>query len=466
MFRWISRFLPRRIAGQIIVLIVTAVVLFQAASAALLFAVVDRGPPPRPGLNPPALADRFADFVRLLDELPATARMDVVHAMQKSHPMLRLETARADDSHRQASRSVPASAEERELLRHIGRALGPGLAPPVVVDSTAADRSERERRNIAVTLRDGLVVTASLSFPRGPPRQPWPVVLILLTLGLITTMMIALLWWAAQAITAPLARFAGAAEDFSLDRQPAPLPEKEGPAEVQTASRALNRLQARIHRMVDGRTRMLAAVGHDLRTPITRMRLRAEFIEQEDVRQQMFRDLEQMERMINGVLSYLRDGRSSDRQALIDVVSLLQTVVDDFADLGNDVTLEGPAHLLMSASGDDVQRAVTNLVDNALKYGGSAAIRLQQLSSREIAVEVIDSGPGIPDHLKQEMLEPFIRADTACNLNDTSSGFGLGLAIVRATAEAHGGRLELLDHAPSGLKARLVLPTRLDADRT
>ena len=140
----------------------------------------------------------------------------------------------------------------------------------------------------------------------GPP----PLVLFSATVGLIATMLTVLLWWGARALTAPLARFASAAGEFSLDRDPLPLAEDSGPDEVRTASRALNRMQARIRSMIENRTRMLAAVSHDLRTPITRMRLRAEFIDQDETRRQMVADLDQMDRMVHAALSYLRDGAS------------------------------------------------------------------------------------------------------------------------------------------------------------
>lgn len=462
MSRRVWQILPRRIAGQIIVLVVGGVVLFQLASAAVFFIMVERVE--EPWLSPPALADRFSSFVRVLDQLPTPARQEALSAMQDAYPMLRIAMLPAENGSRRVSSKAPLVVEEEELLRFIGRTLGPAFSPSILSDSGAndGDRTEDRQREVAVTLHDGVVVTASLSLLIWPPSESRPVVFILLTLGLITTMLTAFLWWAARALTAPLARFAAAAEEFSLDRQPAPLSEKEGPDEVQTASRALNRLQTRVRDMVEDRTRMLAAVSHDLRTPITRMRLRAEFIDQEDTRRQMFRDLEQMERMVNGVVSYLRGDKAPHQQTLIDLASLLQTVCDDFSDFGAEIALEGPSKLLVYANRDDIQRAIVNLVENAIKYGGSATVRLQPLPTNEIQIDVMDSGPGIPGSLKDAMLEPFARADTARNLNDQSSGFGLGLAIVRATAEAHGGRLELLDHEPSGLIARLILPTHLD----
>lgn len=462
MFRWLWQILPTGIAGQIIILVIGGVLLFQFASSAVFFMVVESAERPWP--SPPALADRFASFVRVLDQVPIPARQEALSSVQNAYPELRIRISPAENrSHGTISKAF-LSAEEDELLRFISRTLGVNLIPSILADRGAngGHGADERPREVAVALHDGVVVTASLAVLKGPLREARPIVFVLLTLGLIATMLVAFLWWATRALTAPLARFAATAEEFSLDRQPSPLSEKEGPDEVQTASRALNRLQARVRDMVEDRTRMLAAVSHDLRTPITRIRLRAEFIDQEDTRRQMFRDLEQMERMVNGVVSYLRDGKASHQRTLIDLASLLQTVCDDFSDLGEQVAFEGPGNLLVYANSDDIQRAIVNLVENALKYGGSTAVRLQSLSTSEIQIDVIDSGPGIPDSLKDAMLEPFARADAARNLNDQSSGFGLGLAIVRATAEAYGGRLELLDQEPSGLVARLILRAQPD----
>lgn len=449
----LKQFAPQGIAGQIVVLVVGAVLIFQIATATL-FALSTGQPDTPPWARGPAVTDRFAAFARVLDQLSGPSRKDAWDAMTATYPTLNLRLVPGDLS-RPAENTPAVTPEERQSLRHLEQVLGRELSPAAVTGSKADAR----QRDVSVRLRDGAVVSAML--PMWQPEPPRPIVFVLLTLGLIATIVVAFLWWAAGALTSPLARFSTAAEEFSLDRAPAPLAENDGPEEVRKASKALNRLQERIHRMVEDRTRMLAAVSHDLGTPITRMRLRAEFIEQEDVRRQMFRDLEQMDRMVHAAVSYLRDGESTAQRPLIDLASLLQTICDDFADMGGNVALDGPGHLLIRANSDDIQRAVTNLVDNALKYGGTAAIRLSTLSETEIAVDVIDTGPGIAEDQKEAMLTPFARGDAARNLNNPSGGFGLGLAIVRAAAEAHGGRLQLLDHVPSGLVARLVLPTRI-----
>jgi signal transduction histidine kinase len=450
----LRRLTPQGIAGQIVVLVVGAVLIFQIATATV-FALSTGQPDAPPWTRGPAVTDRLAEFARVLDQLSGPSRKEAWEAMRATYPTLNLRLIPPGDSSRSAETAPPMTHEERQSLRHLEQVLGRELSPIAVTEPKADAR----QRDVSVRLRDGAVVTASL--PMWQPEPPRPIIFVLLTLGLIATMLVAFLWWAAGALTSPLARFSAAAEEFSLDRAPAPLAENDGPEEVRKASKALNRLQARVRRMVEDRTRMLAAVSHDLGTPITRMRLRAEFIEQEDVRRQMFRDLEQMNRMVHAAVAYLRDGESTAERPLIDLASLLQTICDDFSDMGGDVALEGPDHLLIRANSDDIQRAVTNLVDNALKYGGSAAIRLSTLSGTEIAVDVIDTGPGIAENEKEAMLRPFARGDAARNLDNPSGGFGLGLAIVRAAAEAHGGRLELLNHIPSGLVARLVLPTRI-----
>ena len=236
------------------------------------------------------------------------------------------------------------------------------------------------------------MVAATLHPLGPPPGRPTPLGAFLFTLALTAALLIVFLLWAARAITAPLARFAAAAQDFALDRDPSPLPEETGPYEVRTASKALNQLQSRVRALVDNRTRMLAAMSHDLRTPITRMRLRVEFIDQNETRELMLRDLDQMDRMVRAALSYLRQGPSADRRELIDIASLLQTICNDFFDLGGDVVYNGPNHLLVRCNIDEIRRAATNLIENSLKYAGTRVI-----------VEVTDDG-GYDDRHRRDRL--------------------------------------------------------------
>jgi signal transduction histidine kinase len=309
------------------------------------------------------------------------------------------------------------------------------------------------RERVAIYLRDGAMLTARMPpMPPPPGRFGGP---FLITLGSIAISLGLLGWWAARSLTLPLRSFARAAENFSPDGEIAPLPER-GPEEIKTAAKALNQMRERIKRLVDDRTRMLAAVGHDLRTPITRMRLRSEFIEDESARVQMVRDLDQMNAMVESVLMFLQNGQSPKAMTTIDLASNLQTICDQFADMQHAVSYVGPDHLPVRARPEALDRAVTNLIENAVRYGGAAVVRLTAApNAAEIAIE--DDGPGIPDSQKEAMLEPFVRGDAARGMND-ATGFGLGLAIARAVAEKHGGTLELISRRPTGLTAKITLP--------
>jgi len=215
-------------------------------------------------------------------------------------------------------------------------------------------------------------------------------------------------------------------------------------------------MHERIVRLMSDRTRMLAAISHDLRTPITRLRLRAEFIEDESNRKRMLMDLDQMRAMLESVLSLLRDDRKVEAVTLIDIASTLQLVADQFGDMGQVVHYVGPASATAAARPDDLHRGVTNLVENAVRFGAEVTLRLD-VSDTMLVIDVEDDGPGISDARKQEMLEPFVRGDDARTM-DYSTGFGLGLSIARAIALGHGGELSLRDRAPRGLIVRMRLP--------
>ena len=269
--------------------------------------------------------------------------------------------------------------------------------------------------------------------------------------------------WAARSVSAPLSAFAKAAESFSLNSATAPLPER-GPEEIRFVAQALNRMRERIGGLIDDRTRMLAAISHDLRTPITRMRLRSEFIEDEVNRSRMLADLDQMRSMLESVLSFLRNDHKPESLTLVDLASALQLVTDQFADMGHKVTYVGPDHAMATARPDDLHRSVTNLVENAVRFGAEATVRLR-MSPDSAMIDVEDDGPGISDAHKADMLEPFVRGDNARNM-DEAAGFGLGLSIARAVALAHGGELSLHDKKPHGLIVRIQIPIPQQARRS
>jgi signal transduction histidine kinase len=202
---------------------------------------------------------------------------------------------------------------------------------------------------------------------------------------------------------------------------------------------------------------MLAAVSHDLRTPLTRIRLRAEAQGDSEERERTLRDIAAMDRMIGQALSYLRDQASPDASERVDLATLAKTVCDDFTDIGKHVVFEGPRHVVVACEPDLITRALTNLIENAVKFGDRAEVTLAMRSASEAVIHIRDNGPGIPDPDKALAFEPFSRGDAARTARG-ADGFGLGLAIARQIIEKHGGRITLHDNQPHGLDVQVVLP--------
>ena len=262
--------------------------------------------------------------------------------------------------------------------------------------------------------------------------------------------------WAIRSITLPLGRFAEAVDAFALDGDAQSLAET-GPTEIVTASRAFNRMQARIAGMMAQRTQMLASVSHDLRTPITRLRLRAEFVGDEALRTLMLRDLKQMDGLVHSALSFIRDRVVVRAPSRLDLASLLRTICDEFADLGCQTVYRGPDHVVIEGHEDDLRRAVSNLVENAINMGAAATVGLAIREGGGVEITVDDDGPGIPGAMVEDMLQPFRRGPDE-RTGGRPTGFGLGLPIVQAIVQTHGGTLTLASRKPRGLCCRITLP--------
>ncbi|MGK6314306.1 ATP-binding protein [Neorhizobium sp. DT-125] len=260
--------------------------------------------------------------------------------------------------------------------------------------------------------------------------------------------------FAVWAITRPLRRIASAAMKADISLGPA-LFEERGSVEIVALARALNGMQRRISTMVDARTRMLRGISHDLRTPLTRLRLRADRVNEDGVREALLTDIERIDRLLKESLSYLRDNHQREAFQRADLTSILQTVCDEFADMGHDVTYRGPARLIASFKPLAVTRAVTNLCDNATKFANRVKVELRATAGEAI-IDVADDGPGIPAEHRERVLEPFYKVNAA--RGGTDGGFGLGLSIVAEIVQAHHGKLELIDRHPQGLIARLAIP--------
>ena len=439
-----ARMRPTTIAGQIALLIVAGIaVAHVVATAAFLLLHESQNPDALPGVA----ASRLGNLTRLLDAIDPTARPALL-ASGRSLPLIRVE---AWDG------KTPPGAESMPDLPVIRRLRNGAGHPVTITDLSAGDTTQDRsdgRLHVGILTSSGAMLQATL--PNDPLRAPrqgaliFTVVFLALTLALLSV-------WATRALTAPLKRLAGAAEAFGTRDDHVALPEA-GPREVLAVSRALDRMRSRVRRLIDDRTQMLAAISHDLRTPITRLRLRAEFIEDDNARTATLRDLDQMNGLVEAALSFVRDGQVRDASSftLVDLASVVQTVCDDFADIGAPVSVGRGRHVLVQGRPEELQRAITNLVDNAVKYGVRAEVHMEA-SQRGIQVCVLDSGPGIPEAEREAMLQPFVRGDRARNLNE-ARGFGLGLSIVQAIVEAHNGRLILENGRAGGLNAVIELP--------
>jgi len=256
-----------------------------------------------------------------------------------------------------------------------------------------------------------------------------------------------------RGITRPLSDLARAAEAVGRDLRQPPLVER-GSRELRDAARAFNTMQERMQRYVDSRTRVLAAMSHDLKTPLTRLRLRMATLDDPDLQQRVDHDLDEMESMVHGALALLRGLNDDEPAEAVDVNELLATIQGEFADMGTPFTVTGRARVLYAAKPKALKRCLTNLISNAIKFGGGVSVTVEDGSAVVIAIR--DQGPGIAlEHLAR-VFEPFYRVESSRN-RDTG-GTGLGLCIARDIAQAHGGALTLANLPQRGLQATLTLP--------
>ncbi len=335
--------------------------------------------------------------------------------------------------------------EPREVLFYVGRG---------AVDSVAAatlwDISLREGLVAARHLAGGqwrIVESAADSFPTAFQRQA----ILLFILGVVVLLPVA--WFFAATLSAPVRGFSEAAKRVGSDPGAPPLP-RLGPTEMRDAVDSFNAMQARLNRLLQERTQMVGAIAHDLRTPLTRLAFRLEDLPAA-LRGKVYADIEEMKMMISAALDFIHDRSRSTRREPLDFRVLVESVVDDHSDLGHDVTLQAGAPITLEGDPLALKRVVVNLVDNAVKYGERARLRLAVAGGRCV-LEVDDDGPGIAPELQQRVFDPFFRVENSRN-RDTG-GIGLGLATVQSIVIDHDGEVELRNRKGAGLRATVSLP--------
>ena len=460
------RFLPRSLAGQTVLVLLAgltvshllSIAIYSSDRAEVLMLAGDQ-----------QMAHRIAEISRLLQETPPDWRERIVHATNS--PSLRVTLTPENELVRPIDEEWRSALIRRFLARLV-------KAEPADVIVQWLEVSESGQHPLASTpatwmhshmaqmmmgeppehalrasirLDDGQWVNFAITFPES--EHFWSSQAILST-ALMTIAVALLSLWVVRRMTRPLRALAKASESLGRDVNSPPL-EAVGPLEVQQAVHAFNEMQRRLRRLIDNRTRMLAAISHDLKTPITLLRLRAEYIEDAEEKQKTLATLAEMESMIGSTLAFAREDAGQEEPRVVDLPSLVESICDDMADAGRPVAFEEAPQLKYRCRPLALKRAVSNVIDNAVKYGGNARVKV---SSHPSFVEIVvdDDGPGIPEAELKEVFAPFYRLERSRSRE--TGGAGLGLSLARTAAHAHGGEITLANRLEGGLRAIIQLP--------
>lgn len=421
-------------------------------------------------------AQRIADIVELIDPMSPAERKKFVQVLNApplglslDQPPLKPANADADSGMRAAMFGTMLRrnlADEREINVQATRTAGTPYAGKAHgrrkhedVNEAVPHKMRRGAEGPAfafvaqVKLRDGVLATFDTSIPLSAASWPYR---LLLSIVLLLAAVLLVSWIAVRWATRPLKTLADAADALGGDINRPPMRES-GPTEVVRAARAFNTMQSRLAAHMRERTQVLAAMSHDLKTPITRLRLRAELLEDETLRAKFAGDLQEMETMVRGALDFLRGMENSEPVQPVDIMALLESLQADMRETGGEVDIRGSVQTPFRGRAQALKRCIGNLIENAIKYGHRARVVVEDDAQR-LTLHIEDDGPGIPEVELEKVFEPFYRLEASRN-RDTG-GSGLGLAIARGVAELHGGHVTLENRAAGGLAVTLTLPRR------
>ena len=459
-----NKLAPKSLAGQTLAVLLLGLVVSHAVGIGVYSLARHEAVTSTEGMN---FVDRVVGVVGLLQRLPDQWREDIVREAdgRTFHVTLgdKADAARWDSDDDLA----------RDVANYLRTLLSDWTADRFVVSftevSSTSDAALKESEAIMriveapnISLHDGahnflhislrLDDTEWLNFVGAIPKAnttglAWAGTYILsITIGIGIVAM-----WLVSRVTAPLTAFASAADRLGKNLRADPLQET-GSAEVAQASRAFNAMQERLRRLVENRTQLLAAISHDLRTPITLLRLRAEFMDNTENQAKVIRTLDEMETMIASILDFTKATFHDEPQRQVDLSALISSICDDWADSGAEVAFDPPDQIPFVCRRMELKRALSNLIDNAVKYGGDACVSVET-ESGAIDIVIDDHGPGIPDDQREMIFIPFYRIDRAGD-----GGVGLGLSIAQAIVHGHGGNIYLVNRPGGGLRARVSLP--------
>jgi signal transduction histidine kinase len=399
------------------------------------------------------LLDRGVSAATLLSGIPAREREAAVQAMSSGPWRFRLVYGKpvirpmTDEEARYAARVRVMLPPERAKMP-VSVSFRRGQLQPLVGQPPDIPRSGTIVEVTLPVVRRTQLVTA---FSR-PAPQPWPLqVVIAGFVALLTTSAAAA--FVARRVARPLSQLAAAATE-AADGGQAPRVPEEGPDDVRRAARAFNRMTDQVSRTLESQRQLLSAVGHDLRTPITALRINSEFIQDDELRERIQKNVEELQELTEAVLSSAR-GAGGEKTRKIDLAALVESLCTDLDEMGEPVSWSAHTAAPLCCRPNEIRRAVRNLIQNAVAYGHRADVCLNAAPDRyDIIVE--DEGPGIPDADRTRVFEPFVRLEASRNAE--TGGSGLGLTLVKAIAEGHGGQIALENRSDRGLRARLTLP--------
>jgi signal transduction histidine kinase len=459
-----SRFFPKSLFGQTLLVLLAGLIVSHAAGSWIYTA--DREQAVR-AVGGFATAQRIANLTRLVQDTPREARQRIVAAL--SDQSFRVSLSSQPTTMQTVNDDAPAATAIKDFLvdqLSLGSARQPrvsasaaegppfwpwhGMGHDPMMRGFGGFAGFRDLQ-VSIPLADGQWLSFATALPAGGPAFSAQ---FLLSMGIMAIIILAVSVWAVRRVTAPLGSLATAAERLGHDVNAPPLPEA-GTTETRQAARAFNDMQTRLRSLIANRTRLLAAISHDLRTPLTLLRLRAETVENAQERDKMLSTITEMDSLIGATLQFARDENASEPRRPTDLTALLQSVVDDMSDAGLTVRMQHTEPIIYACQPAALKRAVRNLLDNAVKHGKSGIVEIRR-ASRAVEIEVDDDGPGIPEPELSRVLEPFYRLEESRSRE--TGGVGLGLAIAQSIVQAHGGTLTLSNRPTGGLRATIALP--------
>jgi signal transduction histidine kinase len=459
------RFLPRSLAGQTIIVLLLGLGLSHLLSMMIFNADRNSG---LALFSSRPMIEQIAAITRLLDETPPQWRERILQATDS--PALSVIVS----SESRLSSDKRDGIANTILTQYLSLLLDSKTTDQVVVavyevaghDSGITPMPRMHSRMMqtlfhshasgrilgaSVQLRDGIWLNFNTELPERGSIWSTRAVLSMLLMGIAV---IVFSLWLIQRLTRPLRVFAAAAEHLGKDMETPPMVET-GPLEVRQATRAFNEMQERLRRLVENRTQMLAAISHDLRTPITLLRLRLESVEDHQERTRMLSTLDTMDSIITSTLSFAHEDARNEATVEVDLGALLGSICDDMSDAGFQVECDPPTGIIYRCRPNGLQRALTNLIENAVKYGDVAKVELRKTPAN-VEFVITDSGPGIPEAELDKVFAPFYRVEKSRNAE--TGGAGLGLSVTRSVIDKLGGVIELKNLSEGGLQVRILLP--------